>query len=192
MPDKSGERRFRCPKCGNLRRRRYCKFCKAEAERRRYALDPERERARKRREYRAKAAGKESPRIVCPHDDAIQDEQYPGTFFCPSCGAWLNSSGELVGDPTAPPAEKPKRARGGSNAGKAPSPEQSGAKRAYQRDPSKMVKVKCAHPGCKNTWEAWPQNVKPGLLCPQLHLPLLKQQQARERQRRHRQQKRRE
>lgn len=60
------------------------------------------------------------------------------------------------------------------------------AKRAYQRDPSKMVKVKCAHPGCKNTWKGWPQNVKPGLLCPDVHMPVLKQQRARERQRRYR------
>lgn len=60
------------------------------------------------------------------------------------------------------------------------------AKRAYQRDPSKMVSMKCAHPMCENTWQVWPQNVKPELLCPQVHLPLLKQQQGRERQRRHR------
>lgn len=59
-------------------------------------------------------------------------------------------------------------------------------RRAYQRDSLKTIEVTCADPECSRTWQEFRQNVKPGLLCPELHLPLLNQQQARERQRQHR------
>lgn len=67
-----------------------------------------------------------------------------------------------------------------------PPPPPPPAKRGYQRDASQMITATCSFAGCSNMWQVFPQNAKAQMLCPELHLPLLKQQQAQERRRQRR------
>jgi hypothetical protein len=124
---------------------------------------------------------------VCDH--ALARQEVPEYFFCFGCEVWLNLDGEIVPDPTVTPAAPAED--GGPDAKKAPARVGAGVnqspKRSYRRDPSKMVKVKCSHPGCKRTWKVWPQNIPERPLCPEIHGPLEKAAQNREAQRRWRQ-----
>lgn len=129
----------------------------------------------------------------CAHESALAVEPAElsaknkdlTVFFCPDCGDFIDESGDTVPDPTK------KTRGGGTNAGKAQSPHAVDAQRAPGRrirSQATMETIKCSWPGCKNTFQIFPQNLREKNWCPTIHRAIVKTQQVRERVKRFREQ----
>jgi hypothetical protein len=179
-----------CHKHRTVKRNGYCLRCKADTERIRYERDPQLQRTRKKNEYHSKRLKKDTEQRMaskpCGHDDALaveESDKHPDhqgsddqVFFCPDCGQYIDAEGKTVADPTEAKASA-------SQAGKAPSPSAPSAKRAYKRDTTTMVMVKCSWKNCPSPkFPLYPQNVRDKNWCPKIHRPMIKERSNRERQ----------
>ncbi len=149
----------------------YCKKCKANRERLRYAANAEAERERKRIEYRKdhpnaiplvpKKATKKSMSVAI-HPDAEEEEcahevarliERGGRklYYCFSCDTWIDTSGnegaepEEHGDPNAGKALAPTQALNGVGAQKHRSKPTTQQPRSQKRDEAQMVLMQCQH-----------------------------------------------
>lgn len=140
---------------------------------------------------------------ACEHPNATQLDEFPGIFYCTDEDVFFDMDLKIVPNPYESGGSQPGKAAAPAttganqqspNAPAAPRPRSQptkplpqGMKRAYKRDESLMETVKCSHPGCKNTFPMWPQNIKPeGNYCPELHRPQQRLSQAAMRQKRFR------